>query len=682
MRTRDRDIVFLLALAFTLLAVALAGCAKRGDPSPTRIVIYDHGQATAVEPQSSRFRAIGEQVARLVSQARGGIVALGFPWEAAARCTQEQVAVEVVFAEPGVQAGVHGAYTSALIPLDEEHEPGFVSVYLGRERYTLLVPARGDEALAALCELAGVPAPPIRTGPLPPTVAPISSATISVAPTAIAGPAHSTPRPSAMPNPCPPHPAFTPGPLTWRRVEDAFYGYSFEVPAGWLEAEHVTPDRLVFFSDPSIYGQPEFCPRPNGLIKLDFGADPPAKAPDRAGYTSTTIDGRPAWIYAGEGGEAAPNTHITSVYILGPEYGYLLSFGCTPPAGGSREDFSCQAVVDHVLADFRVTASQPAATPAAAGPPPIAAPQAVPPLTREQGLVYDTARSEVLQFGGDAGGPPEPGNYNQTWVWQENTWCRLQPATVPHGRLEPAMAFDQKRQVAVLFSGVPEPEAGLIQDTWLWDGQGWHEPHPPLSPPPREGGSMVYDAARGVVLLFGGLGELAPRTAMGDSVYLNDTWTWDGKAWTEQHPPVSPPPGLRLSMAYDAAQQEVFLFDQGTWTWDGRSWTEQHPAAGPSLGSRPVLGYDEARQQLVLFVADWQENTNQTWLWDGASWRRVSDASLPEDSIIDDGCRMVYDAQHQTLLLFALSGDKMAGFRASVWAWTGQGWQKVNEQEG
>ncbi|HOG47536.1 MAG TPA: hypothetical protein PLJ35_22440 [Anaerolineae bacterium] len=172
MRTRDRNIVILLALALTLLAVMLTGCAGQSAPSPTRIVIYDHGQATAVEPQSSRFRSIGEQAARLVSQARDEIAALGFPWEAAARCTQEQVAVEVVFAEPGVQAGVHGAYTSALIPLDQEHEPGLVSVYLGRERYTLLVPTRGDEALAALCELAGVPAPPVRRGPLPPTVAP------------------------------------------------------------------------------------------------------------------------------------------------------------------------------------------------------------------------------------------------------------------------------------------------------------------------------------------------------------------------------------------------------------------------------------------------------------------------------------------------------------------------------
>jgi len=51
MRTHHRDILFLAALAFTLLAAAPAGCVGRNTPSPTRIVIYDHGPATAVEPQ-------------------------------------------------------------------------------------------------------------------------------------------------------------------------------------------------------------------------------------------------------------------------------------------------------------------------------------------------------------------------------------------------------------------------------------------------------------------------------------------------------------------------------------------------------------------------------------------------------------------------------------------------------
>ncbi len=50
-----------------------------------------------------------------------------------------------------------------------------VLVYLGRQRYELLVPAEADEQLAALCELVRVPVPPVRPGPLPPTLAPALS---------------------------------------------------------------------------------------------------------------------------------------------------------------------------------------------------------------------------------------------------------------------------------------------------------------------------------------------------------------------------------------------------------------------------------------------------------------------------------------------------------------------------
>lgn len=54
MRTHHRDILVLGILAFTVVAVALAGCAGRGASSATRIILYDHGQATAVEPRSPR----------------------------------------------------------------------------------------------------------------------------------------------------------------------------------------------------------------------------------------------------------------------------------------------------------------------------------------------------------------------------------------------------------------------------------------------------------------------------------------------------------------------------------------------------------------------------------------------------------------------------------------------------
>ena len=53
----------------------------------------------------------------------------------------------------------------------------------------------------------------------------------------------------------------------------------------------------------------------------------------------------------------------------------------------------------------------------------------------------------------------------------------------------------------------------------------------------------VHASGRGVVLLFGGFGP---------DGFLNDTWAWDGSAWTDVTPASGNPPGLVLTaMAYN-----------------------------------------------------------------------------------------------------------------------------------
>lgn len=160
---------------------------------------------------------------------------------------------------------------------------------------------------------------------------------------------------------CLPAPTPTPGPVTWRRVGDDGYKYSFEVPANWYEEPGVTPDRRVFFSDPALVEPTSYCPSSDGLMKLDFAADPPGKyqphmQPDLTGMSSVTVAGRPAWIAMEEGGEAAPSALTIAFYISGPEYWYHLWMGCTPARAEVREQFiaECREVMEHILDSFRV----------------------------------------------------------------------------------------------------------------------------------------------------------------------------------------------------------------------------------------------------------------------------------------------------------------------------------------
>jgi hypothetical protein len=91
-------------------------------------------------------------------------------------------------------------------------------------------------------------------------------------------------------------------------------------------------------------------------------------------------------------------------------------------------------------------------------------------------------------------------------------------------------------------------------------------------PVARHGHAMAYDARRGRVVLFGGIGR------GGD---LDDTWEWDGATWTQLRPVTSPRQMSELGMVYDARRGRVALFAHTLWEWDGTSWTHRAPGLGP-----------------------------------------------------------------------------------------------------
>ena len=79
--------------------------------------------------------------------------------------------------------------------------------------------------------------------------------------------------------------------------------------------------------------------------------------------------------------------------------------------------------------------------------------------------------------------------------------------------------------------------------------------------------------------MFGGIGA---------TTTLDDTWIWDGAAWTQQQTDAGPP--ARAAATSAANHQEVVLFGGqdpngvllgDTWTWNGTSWTRLN-IAGPS----------------------------------------------------------------------------------------------------
>jgi hypothetical protein len=291
-------------------------------------------------------------------------------------------------------------------------------------------------------------------------------------------------------------------------------------------------------------------------------------------------------------------------------------------------------------------------------------------------LTYDAARGVVLDAGTALVSPDGPQTGSATWTWSGggNNWAPQSPATSPPARRGASLTFDRATGTAVLFGGVEfivsstgRGSFRLAGDTWTWDGSAWTQQHPATSPPARAGASIAYDAAHQRAVLFGG------GNGLGASSAFTDTWTWDGSAWTQQHPVTSPPARADASIAYDVTHGTVVLFgglDSGgnllsdTWVWDGSTWAQQHPATSPGARQSAGLAYHPASGGLLLF-GGWNSSSgfSDTWGWNGSTWTQLSagGSSLPLPA--SGTSNMDYDAATNLVVLLGADG--------STWTWGG-----------
>jgi hypothetical protein len=175
----------------------------------------------------------------------------------------------------------------------------------------------------------------------------------------------------------------------------------------------------------------------------------------------------------------------------------------------------------------------------------------------------------------------------------------------------------------LLFGG--NDDAVIYQDTWEWDGTAWTEVTPAgTSPTPRGNAKLAYDVSRSRAVLFGGSSD-------DDSI-----WEWDGVARTwSQRTATGPRPGARWdhALAYDSLRKVVVLFfgalagadyKSNIWEWDGAAgtWAERIPTSGaPSGRNCPAMAYDEkaARTVLVGGLSGIGRTMDEVWEWDGDS---------------------------------------------------------------
>ena len=286
----------------------------------------------------------------------------------------------------------------------------------------------------------------------------------------------------------------------------------------------------------------------------------------------------------------------------------------------------------------------------------------------DHAMAYDEARDVTVMFGGFHV-PGFPPTFGDTWEWDGVNWTQV-ASTGPAPRSSHAMAYDARRGVTVLFGGF-DANSNDLGDTWEWDGASWRQVAF-SGPTARFGHAMAYDRVRRVTVLFGG-----------DAENREDTWEWDGTSWNEV---VAPGPlGRRVhAMAYDASRRVTVLFggindDAGfvalddTWEFDGTGWTEV-VTPGPAARHSHAMAYHHGLKRIVLFGGFF--SLDDTWEFDGTGWTEV----VTPGPAARSSHSMAYDAEREVIVLFGGTspdfgdtwefGDLDPGIRGSVFGLT------------
>jgi hypothetical protein len=225
---------------------------------------------------------------------------------------------------------------------------------------------------------------------------------------------------------------------------------------------------------------------------------------------------------------------------------------------------------------------------------------------------------------------------------------------------------------AILFGGYNEGVSVYLDDTWSFDGQVWTQLKPPSSPPAASQSAIATLGAS--LLLFGGN---EPSMNVG-----NDTWSFSEDRWTEEELTEAPPP--RSSAGVAVLGSTVLLFGgygeaqtslQDTWLWNGTSWSELHPktvppvrdsAAMAALGGKAVM-FGGENTGLNLTVA-----LGDTWLWDGSNWEQVYPSHSPQARLSPG-----FAAVGAVLLLFGGLDDN-GNALGDTWTWDGTDWTELH----
>jgi hypothetical protein len=354
----------------------------------------------------------------------------------------------------------------------------------------------------------------------------------------------------------------------------------------------------------------------------------------------------------------------------------------------------------------------------------------------DSAMAYDTRAKLTVRFGGHNVLTPTPDSL--TYTYRNGYWRRIASAGNPSPRSMPLFRQDAERNRIWMFGGLSEESYGdtidYLADLWAyrdgqwtlyrpsdltkypaacvtpigamdtdrgvfivicdgnevyeWDGTEW-ETFTNLSTEPsgRRFASGAYDQTQKKFVLFGGYDTVGN--------YRQDTWTWNGTAWTEVKPKDKPEHRAQATMWYDPLAKKTILYSgagarsidhhakrfSDMWSFDGTNWTRITEEANAGIRFAPQVAVDPESGKVLVFgglraTIDEEDRVtqfydNDLWIWDGAasSWTEVQTETAPPAR--QNGA-FAFDPASGKFVLFA--GFAGNFYKSDRWLWDGESW--------
>jgi hypothetical protein len=256
------------------------------------------------------------------------------------------------------------------------------------------------------------------------------------------------------------------------------------------------------------------------------------------------------------------------------------------------------------------------------------------------------------------------------WSWDGTRWQKI-TQDGPPGRILGGAAYDDIRDMLVLYGGRPVELGRCSQETWEWDGEYWEQINVP-PPTACDHVKMVYDMASQKFILFSGLD---PSEKM-----VNETWSWNGQQW-KLLSKEGPESRGHFGFVYDPRHRQTILYggyastvSDEFWIWKDNTW-EQIDFSGPGTLSHFGMTYDTNANALYIFggatrASTFSSFTDKTWVLSEGRWRELSLGSSPSKR---GSPAMGYDPGRKRIVLYGgLDSEGMT--LDDTWEWDGQEW--------